>query len=151
MLKVRANRLFQLTQPLRHAFHAACSEFNPLPQPHPKMGRITMKLTRRVQSHSLLCLLVRSHRSLKRLLRTARIDQALHCVHSFAHSRAHGKQIFVHELYASISYHFSPMCIPIKTSFCDIPMESVSESSSSTRLSLAAFFFLLVESSSSRG
>ena len=53
----------------------------------------TMKSTLRVLDHSPLCLLVRSHRSLIRLLRTVR---AIRCAHSFArsiaHSGPHGKE-----------------------------------------------------------
>ena len=45
-----------------------------------------MKSTRRVLGHSLLRSLVRSHRSLIRLLRTARFARALRCAHSFARS-----------------------------------------------------------------
>ena len=48
------------------------------------MGRMTLKSTRRVLGHSLLRSLVRSHRSLIRLLRTARFARALRCAHSFA-------------------------------------------------------------------
>ena len=45
-----------------------------------------MKLTRIVLGHSLLCSIVCSHRSLIRLLRTARFARALRCAHSFARS-----------------------------------------------------------------
>ena len=45
-----------------------------------------MKSTRGVLGHSLLRSLVRSHRSLIRLLRTARCARALRCTHSFARS-----------------------------------------------------------------
>ena len=48
------------------------------------IGRITMKLTRGVLGHSLLCSLVRSHRSLICLLRPARFARALRCAHSLA-------------------------------------------------------------------
>ena len=41
---------------------------------------------RRVLGHSLVRLLVRSHRLLIRLLRNARFARALRCAHSFAHS-----------------------------------------------------------------
>ena len=66
-------------------------------------GKMTMKLTRRVLGHSL----IRSHRSLIRLLR---------CAHSLARSlarsltrfQAHGKEVFVYEMNASISYDFYP-------------------------------------------
>ena len=50
------------------------------------VGRMTMKSTRRVLGHSLLRLLVRSQRSLIRLLRTARFARALHCAHSCTRS-----------------------------------------------------------------
>ena len=44
------------------------------------------KSTRRVLGHSLLRSVVRLHRSLIRLLRTARFARALRCAHSFARS-----------------------------------------------------------------
>ena len=47
---------------------------------------MTIKSTRRVLGHSLLRSLVRSHRSLIRLLRTARFARALCCAHSLARS-----------------------------------------------------------------
>ena len=50
---------------------------------------MTMKSTRRVLGHSLLRSLVRSHRSLIRLLRTARFARALRCAHSLARSLTH--------------------------------------------------------------
>ena len=68
--------------------------------------RITIKSTRRVLGHSL----VRSHRSLIRLLRTARFARTLRCAHSLTRSRAHGKAVYVDELNASISYSFNPLC-----------------------------------------
>ena len=49
-------------------------------------GRMTMKSTRRVLGHSILRSLILSHRSLIRLLRTARFARALRCAHSFARS-----------------------------------------------------------------
>ena len=49
---------------------------------HCTMGRMTMKSARRVLGHSLLRLLLRSHRSPIRLLRTARFT--LRCAHSLA-------------------------------------------------------------------
>ena len=55
------------------------------------VGRMTMKTTRRVLGHSLFRSLVRSHRSL-------------------THSGAHGKDVFVYELNASISYNMKPLC-----------------------------------------
>jgi len=42
-----------------------------------------------VMGHSLVRSLVRSHRSLVRLLRTARFARALRCAHSFARSLTH--------------------------------------------------------------
>ena len=57
--------------------------------PRGTVGRMTMKSTRRVLGHSLLRSLVRSHRSLIRLLRTARFARALRCAHSFARSLTH--------------------------------------------------------------
>ena len=72
-----------------------------------------MKSTRRIIGNLLFCLLVRSHRSLIRLLITACFARALCCAHSFAHSPthsgAHGKAIFVYELNAPILYSFSPL------------------------------------------
>ena len=53
------------------------------------LGRNDMKSTRRVLGHSLLRSLVRPHRSLIRLLRTARFAHALRCAHSFARSLTH--------------------------------------------------------------
>ena len=53
------------------------------------VGWKTMKSTRRVLGHSLLRSLVRSHRSLIRLLCTARFARSL------AHSGAHGKEVYV--------------------------------------------------------
>ena len=50
------------------------------------LGWMTMKSTRKVLGHSLLRSLIRSHRSLIRLLRTARFARALRCTHSFARS-----------------------------------------------------------------
>ena len=50
------------------------------------MGRITMKSTRRILSHSLVRPLSRSHRSLSRLPRAARFARALSCAHSFVRS-----------------------------------------------------------------
>ena len=77
------------------------------------MGRMTRKLTRRVLGHSLVRSLIHSHHTLIRFLRTARFARALRCAHSFARSptrtRAHGKEIFVHELNASISCSFNPL------------------------------------------
>ena len=49
------------------------------------MGRMTIKSTRRVLVHSLVCSLVHSCRTLIRFLRTACFARALHCAHSFAH------------------------------------------------------------------
>ena len=82
---------------------------------HPRpLGRMTIKSTRRVLGHSLLRSLVRSHRSLIRLIRTARFARALRCSHSFAllltHSVAHWKEVFVDGMNASILYSFSPLC-----------------------------------------
>ena len=52
----------------------------------------TMKSTRRVLGHSLLRSLVRSHRSLIRLPRTARFARALRYAHSLARSLTHSLQ-----------------------------------------------------------
>ena len=48
------------------------------------MGKKLMKLTRRVMDHSLIRSLIRSHRSLIRLLRTASFARALCRAHSLA-------------------------------------------------------------------
>ena len=68
-----------------------------------------------VLGHSLLRSLVHSHRSLIRLLRTARFARALCCAHSFArslaHSGSHGKVVVVHGMNASFSYSFKPLCM----------------------------------------
>ena len=77
-----------------------------------------MKSTRKVLGHSLLHSLVRSHRSLIRLLRTARFARALRCAHSFSrslthsltHSGAHGKEVSGYGMNASIAYSFKPLC-----------------------------------------
>ena len=53
------------------------------------VGRMSMKSTRRLLGHSLLRSLVLSHRSLIRLLRTARRARALRCAHKFARSLTH--------------------------------------------------------------
>merc|ERR1711951_261612 len=63
-----------------------------LPWGHCTVGPMTMKSTRRVLGHSLLRSLVRSHRSLIRLLRTARFARALRCAHLFARSLTHSLQ-----------------------------------------------------------
>ena len=71
------------------------------------MGRMTMKSTRRALGYSVLRSLVRSHHSLIRSLRTACFARALRCADSFARSLtrsgAHGKEVFVYEMSASIS------------------------------------------------
>ena len=69
---------------------------------HRTVGQNCMKSTRGVLGHSLVHLLVRSHRSLIRLLRTARFARPL------TRSGAHGKEIYVYELNASISCTFGP-------------------------------------------
>ena len=56
------------------------------------MGRMTMKSSRRVLGHLLVHSLVRSHRSLIRLLGTARFARSL------TRSRAHGKEVYVYGL-----------------------------------------------------
>ena len=52
----------------------------------PTVGSNDMKSTRGVLGHLLLRSLVRTHRSLIRLLRTARFARALRCAHSLARS-----------------------------------------------------------------
>ena len=73
-----------------------------------------MKSTRRALGHSLLRSLVRSHRSLIRLLRTALSASALRCAYSLArsltHYGAHGKETYVYEMNASFLYVFGPQC-----------------------------------------
>ena len=66
------------------------------------LGRMTMKSTRSVLGHSLLSLPVRSHRSLFRLLRTARFTRVLRSApiirsltRSLTQFGAHGKAIYV--------------------------------------------------------
>ena len=68
------------------------------------MGRMAMKSMRRVLGHSLVRSLVHSHRTLIRLLRTARFARPL------SRTGTHGKEIFVHELNALISCSFNPLC-----------------------------------------
>ena len=57
---------------------------------HHHLDRCTMVQNNQIQTevlgHSLVRSLVRSHRSLARLLRTARFARALRCAHSFARS-----------------------------------------------------------------
>ena len=71
-------------------YHFASCRLN-----RPTVGRVTLKSTRRVLGHSLLRSLVRSHRSLIHLLRTARFARARRRAHSFTdsltHALAHGK------------------------------------------------------------
>ena len=55
---------------------------------HCTMGRMTMKAKGKVLGHSLLRSLFGSHRSIIRLLRTARFARALRCAHSFDRSLA---------------------------------------------------------------
>jgi len=71
-------------------YHNFCLNGESLPRR--TVGPMTMKSTRRVLGHSLLRSLVRSHRSLIRLLRTARFARALRCAHSFARSLTHSLQ-----------------------------------------------------------
>ena len=77
------------------------------------VGRMSMKSTRKVLGHSLLRSIVRSHRSLIRLLRTARLARALPCTHLFvrslAHPHAHGNEVHVYRLYVSILYSINPL------------------------------------------
>ena len=73
---------------------------------------MTKKSTHRVLGHSLVRSLVHSHRTLIRFHRTARFACALRCAalrsfvrslaRPFTRSGAHGKEVFVYELNASI-------------------------------------------------
>ena len=71
-----------------------------------------------VLGHSLVRSLVRSHRSLVCLFRTARFARALRCAHSFtrlfahfAYSLARGKEVLLYEMKASRRlYTFSTQC-----------------------------------------
>ena len=78
------------------------------------VGEMAMQSTCRLLGHLLLRSFVRSHRSLIRLLRTARFARALRRAHSLArsltHSRAHGKEVSVYGINASISCSFNPLC-----------------------------------------
>ena len=78
------------------------------------MGRMTMKLMRRLLGHSLIHSLICSHRWLICLNRTARFTRALHCAHLLAHSLtcswAHGNEKHVDELNVSIWYSFNRQC-----------------------------------------
>ena len=81
-----------------------------------------MKSTRKVLGHSLL----RSHRSLIRLLRTARFAALIRSLaRSLTRSRAHGKEVHVYELNASISYRFNPLCIPLSDSSANYVDEGI--------------------------
>ena len=66
------------------------------------VDRMTLKSTRRVLSYLRLHLLICSYRSLALLARCAS--------HSLTHSGAHGKEVTVCEINASISHNFSPLC-----------------------------------------
>ena len=57
-------------------------------------------------AHSILRLPVCLHR----LLICSLIRSLQSRARSFIHSRAHGKEIYVYELNASISYNFNPLC-----------------------------------------
>ena len=80
---------------------------------------MTMKSTHKVLGHSLVRSLIRLHRSLIRLLRSARSARALCCAllrsfvrslaRSFTRSLAHGKEDFAYELNGSISCSFNPL------------------------------------------
>ena len=78
------------------------------------MGRMTMKLMRRLLGHSLIHSLICSHRWLICLNCTARFTRALHCAHLLAHSLtcswAHGNKKHVDELNVSIWYSFNRQC-----------------------------------------
>ena len=78
------------------------------PMSERKVGRMTMKSTRRVLGHSAVRLFVHSHRSLIRLLRTAAsLARSAALIRSLARSltrsRAQGKEVYFYELNASIS------------------------------------------------
>ena len=75
--------------PLYHSFAFVSNSFFLSISFERTLGRMTMKSTRRVLGHSLVRSLVRSHRSLIRLLRTARFARALRCAHSLARSLTH--------------------------------------------------------------
>ena len=74
------------------------------------MGRMAMKSARRVLGHSLVRLLIRSHRPLSRSLRIARFARALRgaqsCARLLTHSRAHGKEVYVYVMNATIPHSF---------------------------------------------
>ena len=81
------------------------------------LGRMTMKSTRRVQGHSLLRSLVRSHGRtahsfaysalLAPLARSAALIRSL--ARSLTYSGVHEKEFFVYEPNASITYDFNPV------------------------------------------
>ena len=70
--------------------------------------------TRRVLGHSLVHSLVHSHRTLVRLLRSARFARALRCAQLFAPSLSSlarsWERGFHDEVNTSISYSFNPLC-----------------------------------------
>ena len=85
----------------------------------------------KVLGHSLVSLLFHSYCSLICLLCTGCIARTLRCAHSFARSlarpftcsRAHGKEVFVYELNASISCSFNPLwaaclCVSVSVRVC---------------------------------
>ena len=79
------------------------------------MGRMTMKLTRRLLGHLLIRSLICSDRWLICLHRTARFTWARHCAHLLVRSLTHlllrsWEWSYVHELNASIWYIFNPQC-----------------------------------------
>ena len=69
--------------------------------------------TRRVLGHSLVPLLVHSHRTLacSGVLASLALSAALNCLLPLSlHSLAHGKEVFHDEMNTSISYSFNPLC-----------------------------------------
>ena len=78
------------------------------------VGKKCMKSTRRVVGQ-MLHLLICSHRSFIRMLCTARYACAsatliLSLARSLTHSGAYGREYYVYELNALISYSFNPYC-----------------------------------------
>ena len=72
------------------------------------IAEIARKTPKKLLGHLLLRLLVLSHRSLIRLLRTAQLARTLPCANSLTCSEAHEKDVHVDELNALISYSLNP-------------------------------------------
>ena len=106
-----------------------------------------MKLTRRGLGH----LLIRSHHSFAcfALLASLACSAALICslARLITYSGAHGKDIFVYELNASISYSLNSLCtitIPLALTMCGrVPVTMLPWGNSNWKGDLCLWFFLI--------